>query len=113
MDASRIRNFSIVAHIDHGKSTIADRLLEATGALSERDQQDQFLDNMELERERGITTTAKNTAVVYKDTTINLVDTPGHAAFTAIRARGARVTDIAVLVVAADDGLMPLSLIHI
>ena len=78
---SNIRNFSIIAHIDHGKSTLADRLLEACNAVSAREMEAQLLDNMDLERERGITILSKNTAVMYNGIKINIVDTPGHARF--------------------------------
>ena len=106
-DQSKIRNFSIIAHIDHGKSTLSDRMIEICGAVEQRQMESQLLDNMDLERERGITILAKNTAVHYKDTKINIVDTPGHADFGGEVERILKMVNGVILLVDAAEGPMP------
>ena len=103
----KIRNFSIVAHIDHGKTTLSDRILEDTGTVPKRKMQAQLLDGMDLERERGITILAKNTALYWNDYHINIVDTPGHADFGGEVERVLSMVDSVLLLVDAVDGPMP------
>ena len=110
MRKDSIRNIAIIAHVDHGKTTLVDGLLKQSGTFkAHQDIEDRVMDSMDLEKERGITITAKNTAVFYEDIKINILDTPGHADFGGEVERSLNLVDGALLLVDASEGPLPQS----